>query len=83
MSWSVRFKYISLFSCLRLPCGESVKDVNSYLFSVVCDDGDIVEIYDENRPISAVQMFLPVLALREAKDNEENRLLNNKISESS
>jgi hypothetical protein len=63
-----------------LPLSDTVKEISDYLFCVVSDDGELLELYDEERSLNAVQMFLPVLALKEVADNEYNKKMTNDIS---
>ena len=75
---------ITLYNSLlcRLPLSENIKDISDYLFFVVSDDGELLELYDEGRTLNAIQMFLPVLALKEPPDNEHNKKLVKDIGKS-
>jgi hypothetical protein len=60
--------------------GTNVKDITNYVFSAVSDDGELLELCDEERSLNAVQMFLPVLALKTPKDNEFEKQIVKDIS---
>lgn len=78
MSFKISYFQYQFF---RLPPTVQVKDITNYYFFIVSDEGEPLIVYDEERPLSAIQMFLPVLALKEPDDNEINKKFVKEISE--
>jgi hypothetical protein len=62
-----------------LPFANKAKDISYYIFSVVSDEGEMLELHDEERTVEAIQMFLPLLSLIEPKDVEFNKKMTRDI----
>lgn len=66
-------------ACVRMPNEELSKEPADYIFYTTGDSGETLELYDEERTLNAVQMFLPVLTLREPADNAKEKELNKAV----
>jgi phosphatidylinositol-4,5-bisphosphate 3-kinase len=58
-----------------------LKDIKSYTFVSVVQDGEREEFYDENRRLCDLRMFRPVLKLVEDNCDKTEKIISSKISQ--
>lgn len=67
-------------SLLRLPLSKLLKDPRSYVFYAIGTDGNRVDLYDEQKTIRQLRLFLPMLVLHEPEGSTIEGELNQNIS---
>ena len=72
--------HILLLRSFRLPLFSKLSETSNYIFSTIGVDGVHIELYDEQKPISSLQPFMPLLVLVEPEGNREEKVLAQNIS---
>lgn len=65
----------------RLPLAKLLKEPRNYVFYAIGTDGKRAELYDEQKTIRQLRLFLPMLVLHEPEGNTTEGELNQNISE--
>ncbi|KAI6182636.1 hypothetical protein M3Y97_00402000 [Aphelenchoides bicaudatus] len=63
----------------KWPLGDKLKDISYYILSGMTRTGQVLDYYDETRKVVDVEMFLPLIMLKEPDDMEMNKKLNDGI----
>lgn len=63
----------------RLPLFNLLLFPSDYIFFTIGSSGDYDELYDETRTIFSLQLFVPLLCLKEREGNNEEKALSHDI----
>ncbi|CAD5206654.1 unnamed protein product [Bursaphelenchus okinawaensis] len=79
LHWTLKYLKEQLFKYVKSWIEEQGIEPDDYIFSSVGDNGELLELYDEERSLDAVHMFLPFLILVKRNDFAQETELNEKI----